>query len=302
MKFDRTLSPSFINALNELYESEKPWWRIIADDDEDVFILIRKNKVLVQTNGGLLIEIGQDGQQKLICKMHEDYLTLRSKHPYITLDENSPAPIQRVKGLKGFAEHYIKIKQRISIFTKKEKQAVQYLANHIPNVVDIEIGYEGEMKENALKTSVPRIDMAAITNHGTLVFFEVKLFDNSEIHSKEMTQETPKVVDQLKKYKDWLDKCVGDIVAGYQDQLDVYRKLNGNYFGKRSKNHDILSLHPNPRLIITGFDASQRDTRLSRFLVGIHEGTGWAQKSKDLIATGDHKKLAGSNRLFLGLK
>ena len=298
MKFTRTLSPAFIDALNEQYKSEKSWWRKIADDDEDVFILIRKNKVLVQTNGGLLIEIMQDRNENLNCKMFEEYLSLRSETPYIALDENTLAPIHRVKGLKGFVDHYSEIKQRISIFTEKEKQAVQYLANNVANVVDIEIGYEGELKENALKMSVPRIDMAAITDNGTLVFFEVKLFDNRAIRSKE----TPIVVDQLIKYKDWLAKCREDIVAGYEDQRNVYRKLEGSFFKKRVKCFDHISLYPNPRLIITDFDASQRDIMLPSILDGIKKGIEWMKESNDLIATGNHRNLARSNRLFLGLK
>jgi hypothetical protein len=137
MKFYRTLSPSFIAALNNIYASEKSWWRTIVDD-KDIFILIRNNEVRVQASGGLLLQINQ-----------------------------STTPIKRVEGLKGFVNHYAKIKRRINIFTGKERQAVQYLANNIHQIVDIEIGFEGELKENAGKKSVPRIDMAAITDNGT---------------------------------------------------------------------------------------------------------------------------------------
>ncbi len=298
MKLSRTLSPSFIAALNDLYARENSWWRTIVDD-KDIFILIRNNEVRVQANGGLLLQVNQDGQNNLMCRMHEDYLSLRSeKNPYVTLEKMSTAPIKRVEGLKGFVKHYAKIKRRINIFTGKEKKAVQYLANNIPQIVDIEIGFEGELKENAGKKSVPRIDMAAITGNGTLVFFEAKLFDNSEIRSKK----TPKVVGQLQKYKELLAQNGEDIIAGYKEQLNIYNQLKGTFFEKRARNFDRITLYPRTRLIITGFDASQRDIMLPNVREGIEKGAEWEEGGKDLVATGDFKSLAKSNRLFLGLQ
>lgn len=298
MKFTRTLRPSFITSLNKLYDSEKSWWRTIVDD-KDIFILIRNNEVRVQASGGLLLQINQDSQNNLICRMHEEYLSLRSeKNPYVTLEEMSTAPIKRVEGLKGFVKHYAKIKRRINIFTGKERQAVQYLANNIHQIVDIEIGFEGELKENASKKSVLRIDMAAITDNGTLVFFEAKLFDNSEIRSKK----TPRVVWQLQKYKKLLSQNGEDIIAGYKEQLNVYNQLRGSFFEQRARNLNEISHYPHARLIITGFDASQRDIMLPAVRKGIEKGLGWNEGSKDFIATGNFKKLTKSNRLFLGLQ
>lgn len=298
MKFYRTLSPSFITSLNKLYDSEKSWWRTIVDD-KDIFILIRNKEVRVQASGGLLLQINQDGQNNLICRMHEDYLSLRSeKNPYVALEEMSTAPIKRVEGLKGFVKHYAKIKRRINIFTGKERKAVQYLANNIPQIVDIEIGFEGELKENASKKSVPRIDMAAITDNGTLLFFEVKLFDNSEIRSKK----TPKVVGQLQKYKKLLSQNSDDIITGYKEQLNIYNQLRGSFFEQRARNLNEISLYPHARLIITGFDAPQKEIMLPTIRKGIEKGVGWKEKSEELIATGDFKSLTKHDHLFQGLQ
>jgi len=298
MKFTRSLNPKFINALNDLYSDEKSWWRKIADDT-DVFILIRNNEIRVQANGGLLLQINQDLQGNIICKIHEDFLSLRSeKNPYVVLEETTSGPIQRVEGLNGFVKHYQKIKRRINIFTGKERQAVQYLANNVPQIIDIEIGFEGELKQNASKKSVPRIDMAAITDTGTLVFFEAKLFGNNEIRSKK----TPRVVGQLQKYQKLLLEKSKEIISAYQEQLNIYDQLKGKFFKNRSRKIDNLSLYPHARLIVTDFDASQRDSMLQTVQESIEKGTGWAKGNKDFIATGDYKNLAKSNRLFLGLK
>ena len=298
MKFARTLKPGFINALNELYADRNSWWRTIADDN-DIFVLIRNNELRVQASGGLLIHISQDAQSNITCKMHEDFLSLRSEiNPYVTLDESTTTPIKRIEGLKGLAKHYPKVKRRIAIFTGKERQAVQYLANNVKQVVDIEIGFEGELKEDARKKSVPRIDMAAITNKGTLVFFEVKLFDNSEIRS----QQTPRVVGQLKKYESLLSQYGKDIVDGYKEQLNIYSQLKGKFFKSRTRSFSRINLYPQARLIIAGFDASQRDIMLPPVREGIEKEYKWQNPQKDFIATGNPKNLTKSGRLFLGLK
>ena len=298
MKFTRTLKPAFIKALNELYTDKNSWWRTIADD-KDVFILIRNNEIRVQVNGGLLLQVNQDVQSNLICKMHEDFLSLRSANaPYVTLGETATAPIKRVEGLKGLVDHYSKVKRRIKIFTGRERQIVQHLANNKKQVVDIEIGFEGELKEGAKKKSVPRIDMAAITNSGTLVFFEVKLFDNSEIRS----QKTPKVVGQLKKYEDLLTQYGKDIIAGYKQQMNVYSQLKGGFFKNRVRSFSKINLHPQARLIITGFDGSQQKHMLPVVKSGIEEKYEWQDVKNDLIATGNYTSLIKNKRLFLGLK
>jgi hypothetical protein len=298
MKFTRMLNPRFIAALNHLYADEKSWWRTVVDD-KDIFILIRHNELRVQANGGLLIQIYQDAKNNIICKAHEDYLSLRSEaNPYVVLEELSTAPIKRIEGLKGFVKHYASIKRRINIFKGKEKQAVQYLASNIPQVVDIEIGFEGELVEDAFKKSAPRIDMAAINDNGTLIFYEVKLFDNSEIRS----QKTPKVVEQLQKYKDMLFRHNEDIITAYKEQLKIYSQIKGSFFERRARKIDKIQLHPHARLIITGFDVPQRDMMLPAIRTGIEKGFGWKEGSKDLIATDDFKRLTKSNRLFLGLQ
>lgn len=296
MKFTRTLSLSCIETLNSAYDSEH-WWRRMVDD-KDAFILIRNNMLHVQANGGLLMQISPNGKKQCVCRMHEDFLTLRSEtDPYVTLEQATSNPIKRVEGLKGFATHYEKIKRRIRIFTGKEKQAVQYLASNIQEFVDIEIGFEGDLKEDCKRKGAPRIDMAAITNEGVLMFYEVKLSSNSEI----ISQRTPKVVDQLKKYEQFLAANKDEIIKSYMSQLDLYRQLEGEFFKRRERKIKKLSLHPHVRLIITGFNEAYKNLVLPHVRKKIEVGMGWSEGSNELIAIGNHKGLVKSNRLFLGI-
>jgi len=296
MVFKRVLRQNFIDELNRLYDVKNSWWRKMVDD-KDVFLLIRNNKVHVLVNGGLLLLIRMDMQGKMICEAHEDFLSLRSEsNTYVKLDENSTAPIKRVDGLKGLSKNYQKVKRRIRIFTGKEKQAVQHFSMNIPQIIDLEIGLEGDKKEGALQKGSQRVDMAGISDKGILSFFEVKLFDNSEIRSKG----TPKVIGQLKKYEYLLKKYNSEILDGYGSQFRMYEKLQGSFFLNRFGSFDALRLNPDVRLIITGFDGSQQKYLLPTILNGIRKSMDWDQKSPDLIAIGNHKSLK-KGRLFKGI-
>jgi hypothetical protein len=287
MKFKRHLKSSFVDELNRLYEIKGSWWQKMADD-EDAFILIRNNRVHVLVNGGLLLRIRIDARNKMICETHEEFLSLRSeKKPYLILDKDSTEPIQRVQGLNGLTEHYPKVKRRIKLFTGKEKQVVQQMALKFQQIIDLEVGIEGDIKEGALKKGAQRVDMAGISDKGALVFFEVKLFDNSEVRSRQ----TPKVVGQLKKYKKLLEKYRSEILLGYEDQYKMYQELKGRFFKNRLRNFEIKKVYPNVRLILTDFDSSQKDFLLPTILKGICRGMAWGDKTADLITIGNHSNL-----------
>ena len=298
MDFSRALSEQFIDELNSLHLNVNSWWHKMVEDD-DVFILIRKNRVHVLVNGGLLLQV-EYPRGKLVCKTHEEFLSLRSKdNSYVTLHKDKTSQGRRVQGLKGLVEHYEKVKRRIKLFTGREKQVVQNLGLCINDVIDLEVGLEGEKKEGASRKGAQRIDMAGISNDGKLVFFEVKLFDNSEIRSKG----EPKVVGQLKKYEKLLSRYRRQILEGYKEQFETYKKLEGSFFER--KNHRIgtietLDLYPKARLIITGFDDSQGKSLLPIIEKGIAKGIGWEDKTHDLIAAGNHKNIK-KERLFKGI-
>ena len=295
MDFKRVLRPNFIDELNRLYDVKNSWWRKMAND-KDAFILIRNNRVHVLVNGGLLMQI-EFVRGRINCKIHEDFLSLRNTdNPYVTMGENTIAPIQRVEGLKDLSKHYSKVKRRIKIFTGKEKQAVQDLGVKVTQIIDMEIGLEGDKKKGASKKGAQRVDMAGISDKGALVFFEIKLFDNGELRSRG----TPRVVGQLKKYDRLLGKFRSEIINGYEDQYKVYQQLNGNFFKNRLNIFEIKKLYPNVRLIITGFDGGQKEFLLPTIIKGICDGMGWDNKTPDLIAIGSHSNLK-EGRLFKGI-
>ena len=287
MKFIRQLKQGFIKELNRLHADEKSWWHKMVEDDE-AFILIRENRIHVLVNGGLLLQVKMDAHGSLKCQVHEDFLSLRSqKNRYIQLTENEPPQIERVKGLKGLAEHYEQIKRRIKLFSEKEKKVVQDIGANNKQIVDLEVGLEGELKPEAARKGAQRVDMAAVSNEGVLVFFEVKLFDNSEIRSEAI----PPVVNQMKKYESLLKKYRNDILAGYKDQFDMYAILEGRFFKRRRQVLERFDVYSKARLIITGFDSSQQKVHLPKIVESINKGMEWEEKNNDLIIVGNHQNI-----------
>ena len=173
---------------------------------------------------------------------------------------------------------------------------MQQLALKFQQIIDLEVGLEGDIKEGASRKGAQRVDMAGISDKGTLVFFEVKLFDNSEIRSKA----TPKVAGQLKKYEKLLKKFQSEILDGYEEQLKTYENLNGRFFKSRLRRFEKLKLYSKVRLIITNFDGSQQKFLLPTIIEGILNGMDWDEKTPDLIAIVHHGNLK-KGRLFRGI-
>jgi hypothetical protein len=293
MQFRRLLRQSMIDTLNQLYENKNSWWYKIVED-KDAIILIRNNRLHVLVNGGLLLQISMGTGGNLVCKIHEEFLSLRSeKDPYIDITEKETAPPKRVEGLRGLEKHYRKVKQRIKIFAGSEKKAVQNIALRIRQIIDLEVGLEGEKKEDTTRKGAQRVDMTGITDDGVLVFFETKLFGNKEIRARQR----PDVVGQLRKYEKLLEKYRQEILSGYEDQFKMYRKLKGSFFRQRIPKFETFKIYPKVRLIITGFDGSQAKFLLPVILNGIYKGMSWKEKTPDLIPVGSPSNIK-ENHLF----
>lgn len=287
MRFVRHLDKEFIYELNRLYADQESWWHKMVED-EKAFILIRKNRIHIMVNGGRLLQVTMDAQYCFEYQVHEEFLGLRSpKNRYIKLTENKTPQIKWVKDLKGLAEHYEQIKRRIKIFSDKEKKVVQDIGASNKQIVDMEVGLEGELKPEASRKGAQRVDMAVVSESGTLVFFEVKLFDNSEIRSEAI----PQVINQMKKYESLLKKYRNDILAGYRDQFDMYATLEGRFFKSRRRVLERFDVYSKARLIITGFDSSQQKVHLQKIVESINKGMEWEERNNDLILVGNHQNI-----------
>lgn len=83
-------------------------------------------------------------------------------------------------------------------------------------------------------------------------------------------------------------------MGGYNQQFQVYRKLNGKFFKNRIPKQKALKIYSEVRLFVTGFDGRQRKYLLPIILKKIYAGMNWSQNTKNLIATGNHKVVKGA--------
>jgi hypothetical protein len=279
--YRKILRPELINYLNGLYEEKGSWWPTIVDDDQ-VFILVRDNHLRVLVYGGLLLMITIDSTGKIVCKTHEEYLNLRSEaDPYVTISENHTAPPKRVEGLADFVQHYDKIKRRIKQFVDKERQRCHTISLNIKEIVEKEVGLVLEKSEAIAQNKAQFVDFQAVSDDGTMVFAEVKLFGNPEIRSLK-----PPVINQLRKYEGIIKSHEGLIIKAYAEQCETYWQLDGAFFKRKLPDPSNIHIFPTVRLIITDFDEGQLKYSLPKIRENIEAGMDWEQSTNNLIMIG----------------
>jgi hypothetical protein len=295
--YRKALTKELIDHLNNLYEETGSWWQKIVDDDQ-VFILVRENELHVLVNGGLLLKITIDNNGKIVCKTHEEFLSLRSEaDPYVTISENSTAPPKRVEGLAEFVKHYDQIKRRIKLFVGNERQDCHTMSLNIKEIVEREVGLVLEKSEMADRNKAQFVDFQAVSAEGKMVFVEVKLLSNSGIHSLKI----PPVVKQLRKYEDIIKSHKRQIIDAYIEQYETYSKLNGAFFEKKLPHPSKIDIHSTVRLIITEFDGAQLKVLLPRIRENIEKGMGWETNSSNLITVGNPINV-NAGHIFKGLQ
>jgi len=294
--YRKKLEPQLIDCLNDLYEGKGSWWQTIVDDDQ-VFILVRDNHLRVLVHGGLLLMITIDSTGKIVCKTHEEYLSLRSEaDPYVTISESQTAPPKRIEGLADFVRHYAQIKRRIKLFSGAERQQCQTMSRNIKEIVEKEVGLVLEKSKTNNQNKAQFVDLQAVSDDGKMVFVEVKLLSNSEIRSLK----TPPVVNQLKKYEDIIKSHKRRIIDAYTEQCETYSQLKGAFFKKKLPNFSNNGIFPTVRLIITDFDGVQLKYLLPQIRENIEKGMGWEQNTNNLITVGNHSNI-NVGHIFKGI-
>ena len=263
-----------MDALNRLYDQPNSWWRRLVDD-RNLFFAIRDNYVNVYWLGCSLLKLkpqvgGVSGE------IHYKYL-LRPRlttSEYIKVVDGRLGPMPPVEGL--FTQHLAEIdalKKAARPYAVAEKAGVHDVVLSNWNVVDIEIAFATDSNIETAN-SVPRLDFATLrrrNQHAEIVFFEAKDFTNPELRRK--GDANPEVIGQIKAYSRLLRDRYCEIV-------DSYRRVCGNLLHLRglherhAERHKMLegiadgstplTVDIEPRLVVFGFDADQRDGKIWR--------------------------------------
>lgn len=311
--YQKTLSPELIECLNDLYEEKGSWWQTIVDDDQ-VFILVRKNELHVLIQGALLLKITMN-KHGLVCKAHEKHLSPGSWNaPYVkTSEDYTNSPYRQIEGggLTEFVNNYDKI---ISLMKHvhaddKERQHCHTMSMNIKEIFEREFGLVLEESETNGRKRAQFVDLQAVSNDGKMVFVEVKLLSNNEIlplNMRSVVKEDKKyVVTQLKKYEKIIKSHEQKIRDAYAAQYKTYSDLNGEFFHRKTfPNPSTIRILPKVRLIITKFDeAPERKSLsfLSRIREDIEKGMGWEENTDNLIMI-DNPNEINAGDIFKGIQ
>ena len=267
--FSRGLQVEFVEALNELYDQPDSWWRSLVDD-RGLFLAVRDNYVNVYWLGCSLLRLKPQAGG-VFGEVHYKYL-LRPRlttSEYIKVVDGRPEPLPTVEEV--FTQSLAEIdalKTAAGPYAGAEKAGVHDVVLSNWNVVDIEIAFATGSNDET-ESSAPRVDFAALqrrNHHVEIVFFEAKDFTNRELRRR--GDAAPEVIGQIETYSRLLCDRHHEIV-------DSYRRVCGNLLRLRglderhAERHEMLKgiadgstplkVNVEPRLVVFGFDADQRD-------------------------------------------
>jgi hypothetical protein len=213
---------------------ETPVGRRIVED-KTLQICIRDNYLNVYKNGCSILKF-KPMAIKHIYSIHKAYFEIPyvKGAEYISLEETNDDLVTKCG--KSFTDQILNmqsesLKNYLNVTGEKddEKKCISdYLQQETPLLLDLEVGYsrkrdEDEMVGKVREFVADRIDMAVLDlNGGTpkLRMIEVKLESDTRIKSDDGTirpneDRKPEILDQLKKYSDFLSSQNKNIIESY---------------------------------------------------------------------------------------
>ncbi len=266
-KFNKGLSKEFIAALSTL--AKKPgWWKDVLTD-ASLIIGIRDEELDVYWNGQSLFHADFECK-RVNVNTHVKYLLDPDRTDRPTLREDGKFDVKLTPILTRYETGTLnKLKRAADMFSGMEKQGVHAIVQANENIVDVEICLDARDLPD-IERDWPRIDIAAFGHRSDgateLVFWEAKLFANKELRAKGDSQ--PKVVGQIKDYKNALKAHQHDVISSYICVAKNLVKIAEMSGGVRNVGPAIravadggeLKMGPpaNVGLVIFGFDDDQK--------------------------------------------
>ncbi len=236
-----------------------PSWWVRFKNDSSLYIEIRKgNQVNVYFEGGSVARIHYCSKhKKLQVFTHHKYLGLPApskSNAYIECSDIIDKPIEKNSDFFVCDEVIDRVKtcysQKHSVngVVDKEKWSEKFIqgsliTNSSAFHLDSEFAYNDDTSQN-------RIDLVRCDN-GVITFVELKrIADGRMLHK---TEESPEIIDQMNRYKDFIAKYSDELLAYYKKLYDI--KV---YLGLPVPKDCPLSINPEPKLLI--FDNWTKDT------------------------------------------
>ena len=255
ISFD-TLNPD-ATIFQEL--KKNPSWWVRFKNNPSLYIEIRKNnQVNVYFEGGSVARIHYCSKhKKLQVFTHHKYLDRPAPskgNAYIECSDIIDKPIEKDSEILECDKVIERVKScysqkhAISGVVDKEKWSEKFIQGSLilescSNHLDSEFAYNDATSQN-------RIDLIRCDN-GVITFVELKrIADGRMLHK---TDESPKIIDQMTRYRDFVNKYSNELLAYYQNLYDIKVDL-----GLPVPQVRPSSINPEPLLFI--FDNWTKET------------------------------------------
>lgn len=314
------VSDAFLDHLDQLARQDGgSWWRDVLKRD-DVFLAVRRNSLNVYYRGGSIFRIDDRGDGTVSPKTHVKYL-VRQQQALAELVDGEFKP----NGI-GWT-HYVvgeTLKDMIRAagdLAGAEKSGLHPLIMGSPAVIDVEIalgraqesegnGSTADGTASSANRHQDRLDVATLERQGTdiaVVFHEAKHFTNAALRAR---SGSPAVVDQLHRYRSALKHHAPALIARYQaacraimrfDAMRRHVRPDGGtgvplplnpMVQEVATGNATLTIDPDPRLIVFGFDADQKKGQLQIILNTLKT----ADPGLAVYAAGDPSSAGGAFR------
>ena len=243
-----TLNPN-APLFSELKSGKYAWWENIKQNHDLFYIEIRKdNNINVYFQGGSVVKLHYCSKHKKIQAFtHRKYLYGNGTgYAECSLDNDLETIINNIpnmySGKKGYEKENL---------SEKYIQS-QYIINYHSNYIDSEFAY----KDNLFDI---RVDLIKCIN-GELQFVELKTIDDNRMLKR--NDDNPEVVEQVKAYKEFIQKYKEEIIEYYKKIWTIKKELGLITPEKRPS-----SLAEKPLLLIFNRwtkSTSRRDEHTSR--------------------------------------
>lgn len=210
---------------------KNPSWWVRFKNDPSLYIEIRKdNQVNVYSEGGSIARIHYCSKhKKLQVFTHQKYLNrpaLSKSNLYRECSDDIDKPIKKDSEILVCDDIICRVKEcysqkhAVNGVVDKEKWSEKFIQGTLVTqsadfYLDSEFAYNDATSRN-------RIDLIRCDN-GVITFVELKrIADGRMLHK---TDESPEIVDQMNRYKDFINKYSVQLLAYYQKLYDIKASL-----------------------------------------------------------------------------
>lgn len=210
---------------------KNPSWWVRFKNDPSLYIEIRKdNQVNVYSEGGSIARIHYCRKhKKLQVFTHHKYLNrpaLSKSNLYIECSDDIDKPIKKDSEILVCDDIIRRVKEcysqkhAVNGVVDKKKWSEKFIQGTLVTqsadfYLDSEFAYNDATSRN-------RIDLIRCDN-GVITFVELKRIGDGRMLHK--TDESPEIVDQMNRYKDFINKYSVQLLAYYQKLYDIKASL-----------------------------------------------------------------------------